>query len=383
MVKVPIPGDDDPPMDHAYAKPSAATSERKSLELSEIGEEAKITQGAYKSSLPLNEMNRLLLESVADGVYGTDAKGRTTFINSAAMRMTGWTAEEVLGKPEQVFARHLLPGNRTDLTNPLPRTTQLAPAQREDNSIFCRKDGSSFPATCTGTSVLRHGKLLGTVVVFRDLSETRRMEKWEQSKNAIFSAIIAHHSLPSTMQLMADAFVALYAPKSIAIFVLDGDQFHIEAEAGLPPRAIRPAAAAPASLALARSEGRPLERSQPPPESVAWTAPSGSRDGPAPSCPAFREILKTGVKLCMASPLRSGSGEATGMVTVFDAHQVLLDGAIRETIRSLCDLGRMAIEHRQLYDQVVRGSHYDLLTGLPNRTLLEDRLRQATVTARR
>ena len=71
------------------------------------------------------------------------------------------------------------------------------------------------------------------------------------------------------------------------------------------------------------------------------------------------------------------------MVTVFDANQVLLDDATREAIRSLCDLGRMAIEHRQLYDQVIQGSHYDLLTGLPDRHLLEDRLHQATVSARR
>ena len=104
---------------------------------------------------------------------------------------------------------------------------------------------------------------------------------------------------------------------------------------------------------------------------------------PAHSCPEFREILETGVKLCLASPLISGSGEAKGVVTVFDSHQALLDDATRETIRSLCDLGRMAIEHRQLYDQVIHGSHYDLLTGLPNRLLLEDRLRQATVSARR
>ena len=40
---------------------------------------------------------------------------------------------------------------------------------------------------------------------------------------------------------------------------------------------------------------------------------------------------------------------------MFDAHQALLDDATRETIRSLCDLGRMAIEHRQLCDQVVHG----------------------------
>src|ERR1700733_6238562 len=200
-------------------------------------------------------------------------------------------------------------------------------------------------------------------------------ERWERSKNAIVSAIIAHDSLPSTMQLMADAFVALYPPKSIAIFVLAGDQFHIEAEAGLPPRPIRPMANPPAPLALGRSQGQS--------GSLAWTAASGSRDGPARGCPEFREILATGVKLCSASPLSSGSGEAKGMVTVFDAHQALLDDATRETIRSLCDLGRMAIEHRDLYDQVAHRSQYDLLTGLPNRLLLEDRLRQLTVTAKR
>src|SRR5580698_9342018 len=70
-------------------------------------------------------------------------------------------------------------------------------------------------------------------------------ERWERSKNAIVSAIIAHDSLPSTMQLMADAFVALYPPKSIAIFVRAGNQFHIEAEAGLPPRPVLPMLPAP------------------------------------------------------------------------------------------------------------------------------------------
>jgi diguanylate cyclase (GGDEF)-like protein/PAS domain S-box-containing protein len=366
-------------MDTAHAYPSGASSGKKSLELSQVVEDAAITQDGYESSLRVNEMNRLLLESVADGIYATDAKGRTTFINLAATRMTGWTAEEVLGKPQPVSRDHVRPRGRTDLPNPLPGGMQFAPVPGEDNSIFWRKDGTSFPATSTCISVLWHGKLLGTIVVFRDISQSRRTEKWEQSKNAIFSAIIAHHSLPSTLQLMADAFVALYPSKSIAIFVLAGDQLLIEAEAGLPSRAVPPAKATPVSLA----QGEPQERPQGQFEGLGWTAASGSRDVPAYSCPAFREILKTGVMLCMASPLSSDSGEAKGMVTVFDTHQVLLDDAIRETIRSLCDLGLMAIEHRQLYDQVVHSSHYDLLTGLPNRTVLEGRLDQATVTARR
>ena len=52
-------------------------------------------------------------------------------------------------------------------------------------------------------------------------------------------------------------------------------------------------------------------------------------------------------------------------------------------IQSVCSLARLAIEHRQLYDEVVHRSQYDRLTGLPNRFLLEDRLKQAMVIARR
>ncbi len=366
-------------MDSAHPTPPVASSAKKSLEPAEVVEETAIMQDAYESSLRIHEVNRLLLESAADGIYATDASGRTTFINHAAIKMTGWAAEDVLGKPEQVFVNHVRPGSGTDSPDPLQDSMQLVSMRGEENWIFWRKDGTSFPAACTGTAVLRKGKLLGTVVVFRDISQSRRKEKWERSKNAIFSAIIAHHSLPSTMQLMADAFVALYPPKSIAIFVRAGDQFHIEAEAGLPPRPSPPIEPAPDPLLQEKSQGR----SQGPSAILGRTTVSGSSPGPSHSCLEFREILETGVKLCLASPLISGSGEAKGVVTIFDSHQALLDDATRETIRSLCDLGRMAIEHRQLHEQVIHGSHYDLLTGLPDRLLLEDRLRQATVSARR
>jgi diguanylate cyclase (GGDEF)-like protein len=203
----------------------------------------------------------------------------------------------------------------------------------------------------------------GSVRTPLELAEVGQ-ERWERSKNAIVSAIIAQDSLPSTMQLMADAFVALYPPKSIAIFVLAGNQFHIEAEAGLPPRPVPPLTSAP------RTQGTL--------GGLGLATVSASRD-----VAVFQEILETGVKLCLAWPLISGSGEAKGLVTVFDAHQALLDDATRQTIRSLCDLGRMAIEHRQLCDQVVQASHYDSLTGLPNRIFLEGRLLEATVIARR
>ena len=45
------------------------------------------------------ERNRLILESSAEGIFGTDTEGRITFVNSAACRMLGFTAEELIGRP--------------------------------------------------------------------------------------------------------------------------------------------------------------------------------------------------------------------------------------------------------------------------------------------
>ena len=68
-------------------------------------------------------------------------------------------------------------------------------------------------------------------------------------------------------------------------------------------------------------------------------------------------------------------------MTVFDQHQGLLEEGARETAITLCDFARMAIEHTQLHEQAVGNSHFDPLTGLPNRTLLSERLRQALDSA--
>jgi GAF domain-containing protein len=165
----------------------------------------------------------------------------------------------------------------------------------------------------------------------------------------ILSAIINHHAVPSTLQMVADTFVSLCPSKGIAIFVLSGARFQIEAEAGLPKRlpvALPPRPLAPPATALAAS-----------------SLPSPLRGLSASSFPALGQILNSGVTLCLALPLTSGSGEPRGAFTVFDRKPGPLDEATRETIQSLCDLARLAIEHGQFYQQVVRGWQVDWLTG--------------------
>ena len=110
---------------------------------------------------------------------------------------------------------------------------------------------------------------------------------------------------------------------------------------------------------------------------------SGLREAPGCDFPALRQILDSGVRLCHATPLVSGSGDAKGTFTVFDRQQGVLDDPTRQTIQSLCGLACLAIEHGRLYEEGVHRSEFDSVTGLPNRHLLENQLRQAMEIARR
>jgi diguanylate cyclase (GGDEF)-like protein len=190
----------------------------------------------------------------------------------------------------------------------------------------------------------------------------------------ILSAIISHNPVPSTLQMIADAIVALSPSKGIAIFLLSNPQFPMGAEAGLPKRV-------PADV-LAISDARTASTLR-----EGWyegsTAVPGSPKYRAEDFPGLQQILDSGVEVCLSSPLVADSGEVRGVFVAFDRQQQLVDDTAQEVIQSLCDLARLAVEHGQLYEELVNGSQFDRLTGLPTRLLMEDRLREAMIVARR
>jgi diguanylate cyclase (GGDEF)-like protein len=182
------------------------------------------------------------------------------------------------------------------------------------------------------------------------------LENPPQHIHEILSAILSHDPLPSILQKIADAFVTLYPGKGAAIFVLSGQNFQIAAEAGLPPRP------------SVRSDGsgrRPLDIDL------------------SSDFPELVPILQTGMNICNATPILSSSGQVRGAFTVFDFKPGCPDEMVRDSIQSLCSFAQVAMQHGQLYEEVVYHSQFDRLTGLPNRLLLQDRIGQAVIVARR
>jgi len=135
-------------------------------------------EAALEQAGRLGRHNRLLLESVAEGIFGIDLLGRTTFINPAALAMLGYTAEELIGEPMHALTHHSHPDGLHYPHDECPTylTLKDGHTRHVDSDHFWRRDGSHFPVEYHTAQVREHGEIIGAVVVFQDSTERLRIE---------------------------------------------------------------------------------------------------------------------------------------------------------------------------------------------------------------
>ena len=149
----------------------------------------------------------LLLDSVGEGVYGLDTVGNTTFANPVAAKLLGYTAAELLKKPQH----HLIHHHHADGTLyqveecPIYAAIKDGNVRSVDNEVFWRKDGTSFPVDYTSTPVRNDtGQITGAVVVFRD--NTARKLANEKIKASLHEKEVllkeVHHRVKNNLQIV-------------------------------------------------------------------------------------------------------------------------------------------------------------------------------------
>ncbi|MDO8281819.1 MAG: ATP-binding protein [Thermodesulfovibrionia bacterium] len=135
----------------------------------------------------LKNQHGLILNCAGDGIYGVDLQGNCTFINATAEKMLGWDAGELFGKHIHSLVHYRKPDG-TDYPAeecPIYAASKDGATHHVDNDLFWRKDGSGFPVDYTSTPVTEEGRLVGAVVVFRDITERKKLEEERRSYAAI------------------------------------------------------------------------------------------------------------------------------------------------------------------------------------------------------
>ena len=134
--------------------------------------------------------HRLLLDSAGEGIFGIDAKGRTTFVNPRAVEMLGWSEQELLGDGMHELICHTgrdgerIPSEECPLLSVLRSGTQV----RVADDLFWRKDGTRVAVEYTSTPIEAGAGILGAVVVFSDITERKLADEQLRRSAAVFES---------------------------------------------------------------------------------------------------------------------------------------------------------------------------------------------------
>lgn len=133
----------------------------------------------------IEKENQLILSAAGEGICGVDADGNTTFVNPAAERMLGFKAEELIGHNVHAAIHHSHSDGSDYCAHdcPIYAAFKDGAVHKVDNEVFWTKDGKPLPVEYTSTPILDNGRLVGAVVIFRDISERRESEA--QLRNAL------------------------------------------------------------------------------------------------------------------------------------------------------------------------------------------------------
>jgi diguanylate cyclase (GGDEF)-like protein/PAS domain S-box-containing protein len=276
------------------------------------------------------------LEAAAHAVVITDHEGKIVWLNRAFTALTGYSKEEVLGKNPRL----LKPGEHSETYYAKLWSTISLGKVWQGELVSKRKDGTTYTEEMTITPVtqdLGNAACTHFVAIRQDVTKRKQMEEMLQNNENKYRALFEESA--DANWLMDDkgfldcnsAALQMFGYSARTEMIHPADISPPHQPDGTPSRA-----AAEQKMAAAFLHGK---------ERFEWLHQRKNGDVfPAEVC--LTALTVSGRPMLLA------------------------------TVRDITD--RKAAEERVRYL-----AYYDALTGLPNRTLLQDRLEKALASARR
>ena len=279
----------------------------------------------------LQNNNELILNSAGEGVIGLNTEAEHTFINPSAAKMLGASTEQLLNIKNLKFWK-------LDLKHSYPIGRLLmeeTDAIHNQEAIFLRTDGSSFPVEYSAMPIIRNQRVQGAVLTFMDISADKTAKEALENSERQFRDL-SEKSLVG-VYIIQDNYFTYVNPRLAEIFGYQKDE--IENRQG--PKE------------LSHPEDWPRVK-----ENIAKRE-AGKEDAIHYK---IRGLTKQGEVIHV---------ELYGSPSIHDGKPAIMG--------TLLDI----TERTESEAKVQYQAYYDQLTGLPNRTLFNDRLEHSLKIAQR
>lgn len=135
------------------------------------------------------ELAEITLHSVTEGIITTDQRGRVTYLNPVAEQLTGWPAAEITQQNLDRIYR-IVDELTGTVVSGMPLLNRLdGPMVPLGNRVLICRDGRQFSIEDSIAPIRnKEGEVIGTVVVFSDVSEARNLTQklsWQVSHDPL------------------------------------------------------------------------------------------------------------------------------------------------------------------------------------------------------
>lgn len=182
----------------------------------DITERKTYEQELYKEK----ERFKITLSSIGDGVISTDIKGNVTLLNRQAEKLTGWKHEDAIGRPFDEIFNIINEETRLKVESPIKRVIQsgIIIGLANHTTLISRFDKEYSIADSAAPIKDSNGKILGVVIVFRNVTEEKKRQKQVQ--------YISYHDALTGLynrRYCEEQFSAIDTMDNIPISVIMGD----------------------------------------------------------------------------------------------------------------------------------------------------------------
>lgn len=180
-----------------FSKITRDMTERKKSEENarRLIEETTARRVAEENARQIQEQRERLhvtLASIGDAVISTDAAGRVTFLNPVAQELVGWDTGEAVGRPLPEVFQIVNEDTHQPVENPALRALREGQiVGLANHTILISKAGRKRPIDDSGAPIRdADGNVIGSILVFRDISEQKRGDARLRTSEARKSAIL-------------------------------------------------------------------------------------------------------------------------------------------------------------------------------------------------